>query len=172
MIHTNPATADLLGTSVAGLEPGSILENTGPEDGPALSRLIADAKTDKPPREIELDVRTQDGRSIPVAIRACLIAFAEQNATYLLVRDVTESQRAREEILEANRKLKEQDRLKSDFLNTVSHELRTPLTSIKWSTESLLGLNKNWDEETYQKLLRIIRDDNQRLINLIEQLLS
>ena len=93
MIHTNPATADLLGTSVAGLEPGSILENTGPEDGPALSRLIADAKTDKPPREIELDVRTQDGRSIPVAIRACLIAFAEQNATYLLVRDVTESKR-------------------------------------------------------------------------------
>ncbi len=88
------------------------------------------------------------------------------------MREVTESQRVREEILEANRKLKKQDRLKSDFLNTISHELRTPLTSIRWSTESLLGLNKNWDEETYQKLLRIIRDDNQRLINLIEQLLS
>jgi signal transduction histidine kinase len=74
----------------------------------------------------------------------------------------------REEILEANRKLRELDRLKSDFLNTVSHELRTPLTSIKWSTESLAGLSKNWDEGTFEKLLRVMRNDNQRLTKLIE----
>jgi signal transduction histidine kinase len=76
----------------------------------------------------------------------------------------------RDEILEANRKLRELDRLKSDFLNTVSYKLPTPLTSIKWSTESLAGLNKNWDEGTFEKLLRIIRVDNQT--KLIEQLLS
>ena len=109
---------------------------------------------------------------MPVAVRACAISYLDRQATYLLLRDVTENRRARNEILEANRKLKELDRLKTDFLNTVSHELRTPLTSIKWSTESLAGLNKNGDEETFQKLLRIIRDDNQRLTTLIERLLS
>jgi signal transduction histidine kinase/CheY-like chemotaxis protein len=34
------------------------------------------------------------------------------------------------ELLEANRKLQELDKLKTDFLSTVSHELRTPLTSV------------------------------------------
>mgnify|MGYP001131315987 CR=1 FL=1 len=93
-------------------------------------------------REIELEIQTSAGRIVPVAVRACAISYLDRQATYLLLRDVTENRRARNEILEANRKLKELDRLKTDFLNTVSHELRTPLTSIKWSTESLAGLKQ------------------------------
>ncbi|MBT3602920.1 MAG: GHKL domain-containing protein, partial [Candidatus Latescibacteria bacterium] len=107
----------------------------------------------------------------PVDIRACRIEYGNQDAIYFLIRDVTENRRAREEILAANKRLKELDQLKTDFINTVSHELRTPLTSMRWSTESLSQL-VNQDDETVGKLLRIIRDDNHRLANMIEELLG
>ena len=80
------------------------------------------------PAERESEVRTEDGRTIAVSVRTCRIDFLGTDATYLLFRDTTETRRAREEITEANRRLKELDRLKSDFLNTVSHELRALLT--------------------------------------------
>lgn len=168
VLHANPAAASLLGLGDDDIsrQIDLLTGNT------LLSELIADARAGKPPREIETDLPTAGQRIIPVVVRACSIDYHDQEAIYLLIRDVTETRRAREEILAANRKLKELDRLKSDFLNTVSHELRTPLTSIKWSTESLAGLNKNWDEGTFTRLLKIIREDNRRLSNLIEQLLS
>ena len=118
------------------------------------------------------EMQTLHGKIIPVDLRACRIDYGDREAVCLLIRDITESRRAREEILEANRKLRELDQLKTDFVNTVSHELRTPLTSIKWSTESLSDLVRGADDETVGKLLKIIRDDNQRLSALIEQLLS
>jgi PAS domain S-box-containing protein len=168
LLHANPAAVKLLD-----LEADSgTLGDLHPSDLKGLSTLIADSRSGARTSETELDLRTSGGRVVPVEVRACQITYHDQEATYLLLRDVTESRHAREEILAANRKLKELDRLKSDFLNTVSHELRTPLTSIKWSTESLSGLNESWDKETFEKLLRIIREDNKRLTSLIEQLLS
>ena len=53
------------------------------------------------------------------------------------------------ELEEANRRLQELDRLKSDFVSTVSHELRTPLTSIRSLSESLLdGLKRDMSRAT------------------------
>ncbi|MBO9540272.1 hypothetical protein J7643_06740 [bacterium] len=45
-------------------------------------------------------------------------------------RHVADLEAAMREIEESHEKLKELDRLKTDFVNAVSHELRTPLTSI------------------------------------------
>ncbi len=44
--------------------------------------------------------------------------------------EITERKKAEDALRESNEKLKELDKLKTDFLSTVSHELRTPLTSV------------------------------------------
>ncbi len=118
-----------------------------------------------------LDIITSPKHPKPVDVRACRIEYGNQDAIYFLLRDVTENRRAQEEMLAANQRLKDLDQLKTDFINTVSHELRTPLTSMRWSTESLSQLVSQ-NDETVAKLLRILRDDNQRLATMIEELLS
>ncbi len=74
---------------------------------------------------------------------------------------------------EANRELKELDRLKSNFLSTVSHEFRTPLTSIKAFSEILLDEADTVPVTPEMKrFLGIINSESDRLGRLIKNLLS
>ncbi len=59
-----------------------------------------------------------------------------------------------------------------DFISTVSHELRTPLTSIKGFAETLLNSYDRLTPEQREKFLLIIKDQSNRLINLVENLLT
>jgi PAS domain S-box-containing protein len=70
------------------------------------------------------------------------------------------------------RRLRELERLKSDFVALVTHELRTPLTAIKGSAESLLGNGKSHDPERVRTFARIIDQQGERLQELIDNLLS
>ena len=59
-----------------------------------------------------------------------------------------------------------------DFISTVSHELRTPLTSIKGFSETMLASWDKLDDESKKKFLKIITEQSNRLINLVENMLS
>lgn len=83
-------------------------------------------------------------------------------------RDLESSKQTLEE---ANEKLKELDKLKSEFLNTVSHELRTPLTSIKAFSEILTD-NQGEDRQVQHEFLSIINQEADRLTRLINNLLD
>jgi PAS domain S-box-containing protein len=87
-----------------------------------------------------------------------------------LGRDITENKQAKEELEQANRRLRELDRLKDNFLSTVSHELRTPLTSIKSFAEILLSYKE--DEATQKEFLGIINNEADRLTRLINDFLD
>lgn len=75
------------------------------------------------------------------------------------------------ELEQANDRLRELDRLKSDFLSTVSHELRTPLTSIRSFSEILLRYGVD-DPEKRTKFVGIIHDEAERLTRMINDLLD
>jgi len=70
-------------------------------------------------------------------------------------------------------KLQKIDKMKSDFFSLMSHELRTPLTTIKESTNLFIeGLKEGDATKKQKKLLTIINEECNRLINLVNSLLD
>jgi PAS domain S-box-containing protein len=68
--------------------------------------------------------------------------------------------------------LKQVDRIKSEFVSTVSHELRTPLTSIRGSLGLIAGGVGGQLPEAVQKLVEIAKNNCERLIRLINDILD
>lgn len=64
------------------------------------------------------------------------------------------------------------EKVYSDFISTISHELRTPLTSIRGFADTMLFSYEKLDTEQIKKFLLIIKEQSNRLIKLIENLLS
>lgn len=59
-----------------------------------------------------------------------------------------------------------------DFISTVSHELRTPLTSIRGFSQTMLASWDKLDDNSKKKFLNIIIEQSNRLIGLVENMLS
>lgn len=71
-----------------------------------------------------------------------------------------------------SRKLKELDQMKADFISYASHELRTPLTSLKEAVALLIDRVAGEITEKQGELLKIIDEDCNRLLKLINNLLD
>ena len=59
-----------------------------------------------------------------------------------------------------------------DFISTVSHELRTPLTSIRGFSQTMLASWDRLDDNSKKKFIKIIEEQSNRLIHLVENMLS
>lgn len=69
-------------------------------------------------------------------------------------------------------KLKDLDKMKSDFFSSMSHELRTPLTSIKEGVGLLRDGVGGPVTEKQKKLLAILTEESSRLIGIVNSLLD
>ncbi|MBZ4649535.1 MAG: sensor histidine kinase [Thermosipho sp. (in: Bacteria)] len=67
-------------------------------------------------------------------------------------------------------KLKQLDKMKTEFVANISHELRTPLTAIKAYTETLL--NMEVDRESQREFLETVYEQSERLESLLNDLLD
>ncbi len=76
-----------------------------------------------------------------------------------------------QEMETANEKLKELDKMKSNFLSNISHELRTPLSMIKGFASTILQ-EKDIDPKNLREFLQIIDEESGRLNDLITRLLN
>lgn len=62
--------------------------------------------------------------------------------------------------------------MKNEFVSTVSHELRTPLTSIKGYVDLILDGEAGEINEIQQEFLGIVKENSDRLVELINALLD
>ncbi len=91
---------------------------------------------------------------------------------YLLIQSVIREIHYRERLQKANKELKKLDRAKSEFISIASHQLRTPLGVVKGYVSMLSeGTYGNLPPRT-QKPIRNVYRANERLIKLVNDLLS
>ncbi|MEM1257412.1 MAG: ATP-binding protein [Bacteroidota bacterium] len=88
----------------------------------------------------------------------------------LIIRDITEREKARVDLENAYKKVEESEKLKSAFLANMSHEIRTPLNAILGFSE-LLEEN-NLSEIEKQKCLDNIKSAGHRLSSIISDILD
>jgi signal transduction histidine kinase/DNA-binding response OmpR family regulator len=92
-----------------------------------------------------------------------------QEAESRKVAELTELTRALDQ---ANARIQEADRLKSQFLANMSHELRTPLNSIIGFSDILITRLAREIEPKYAKFLRNINSSGNHLLALINDILD
>jgi PAS domain S-box-containing protein len=138
-----------------------------PERFHELEEMRAKVQNYGPLRDIEVRAARKDGVIIYLSLSMSPIRDAEGKIVSFLrvAKDISEKRRF-------ERRLKELDRMKSDFVSNVSHELRTPLTAIKGSVDNMLdGLTGSLNEKQVRYLARI-KSNTDRLSRLINDLLD
>lgn len=124
----------------------------------------------------EIKLLSTVGHQLTIALDSAL-AYEEIEALNLglegKVKERTiELQDANAQLEMANHRLKELDRMKSQFLSHCSHELRTPLTSIKGFTENLLRGMVGSLSDRQELYLNRINANSDRLTRMIGDLLD
>lgn len=98
--------------------------------------------------------------------------FLPQNKDTVTIKDYTYKIKKSENTYYLTIVDNQMEKVYSDFISTVSHELRTPLTSIRGFADTMLMSFDRLDKNQIQKFLTIIKEQSNRLIKLVENLLS
>jgi len=154
VVEANNAFGRLFGYDLSEVAGRSLLDYIAPESRDGVTRQLGLA-SEKP---YDARGRRRDGATFDIEITTKRISYRDRAALGCVVRDITER--------------KELDRIKSEFVSIVSHELRTPLTSIRGSLGLMEAGAVGELPPKARDLTRIARQNADRLIRLINDILD
>lgn len=181
----NPQAATLFrrGISRFAGEPVSSLDLAGSE---RFAQIVAHAAADGAAMLHEVPLLVDGDHLIHVDIGASRVSVDSQRLIQLVVRDVSDRHRLRQQIEETNRTLERQsielqrvnaelgkaNVVKSQFLANMSHEVRTPLNAINGFAELLADTSFGPLNEQQRGFVERISDAGQHLLQLINDILD
>ncbi|MFX1395080.1 MAG: ATP-binding protein [Promethearchaeota archaeon] len=121
---------------------------------------------------LELQLIKKKNLLIWVELQSSLFKLENEIFLQVILQDISERKQAEKIIKEELKRLKEIDKIRSDFVRRTSHELKTPLISIYSSSQYLLDNFKKNLSEDMVKLLETINRGGKRLKRLTENLLD
>jgi PAS domain S-box-containing protein len=109
------------------------------------------------------EIRTVEVHSTPIHHEGKPILFS-------IIHDITQRNKAEQELIKAKEKAEESDKLKTAFLQNMSHEIRTPLNAITGFSQFLV--NPNFSEEKRKEFVSIIQNSSNQLISVVSDILT
>jgi PAS domain S-box-containing protein len=157
MVLANPAAENLLDFSpeiMLNQSPGEAVPNNW------LKQLVYSTLSHRVQvSEIDVKLKSLDGKQTKILhARTALVDDYRGNllGTVTIIQDVT--------------RLREVDRLKTEFLSNAAHQLRTPLTTVLGFSEILL--NRQLDQHRQERYLTLINEQATQLAEIVNNLLD
>ena len=159
-------------------ELGMAVRNDWPELVNILQRAL-DSISDEQRKEIHnkwIGVRYEHGFDYELFWKSLIIFTMIVVFLYFynrkLSREIAERKVAENAAMQACEAAAKANQAKSEFLSVMSHELRTPLTSIRGALGLLSGGKLANSPEKAQKMLRVAKENSDRLTHLINDILD
>src|SRR5262249_15829349 len=134
----NKAAARLSGYTQAEALQMHISQVVAPEHLALANQTTARQLAGETPPPYELEIRTKEGRKVPLELHTRLISHEGRPVGIQgIARDISERKRTEETLQYAKEAAEAANTAKSEFLSTMSHELRTPLSVILGYTDIL-----------------------------------
>jgi PAS domain S-box-containing protein len=122
--------------------------------------------------DVKGNLEKLDGQIIDIELTAIPIIYGEKEARHIVIRDITQQERQKTELIAAKERAEQSDKLKDAFIANISHEIRTPLHIIigysNLITNELIG-------QLYPEMdsyFQAIRRGSQRLMRTVEHILN
>lgn len=172
-IYVNKVWKETLGYSYKEIKKITLFDVIHPSRIEHCKELFKNIMQGKCEERIETIFVTKDKREIIVEGNVtCHFEEGKPVNTRAIFRDITLRKKQEENLRLSYEKLKELDAMKTNFVSMISHDLRTPLTAIKGFLSLLLGGAAGELSKEQKEYLEIIKNNSERLLNLINDLLD
>jgi PAS domain S-box-containing protein len=149
-----------------------LLELIHPDDRDYFNQSFQDSVKNSTESDITHRIIRPDGEYWYVNVRSEVIRDDSDNTIRSIgtVQDITDRVFMEQQLVQARETAEKADGLKTSFLMNMSHEIRTPMNAIIGFSDLLTG--PELDEPDRSKFGSIIKENGQRLLHLIDDILD